>query len=78
MKARIDSDGKLWIVRAGVEKVQYCPFTEEEGRKCGDWCPQFWEPKPKDVVLCICHGRILGFESELIDERPRRTEGEKR
>jgi hypothetical protein len=60
MKAIIDKDGYLEILRGNTIKPQKCPFTastgidtnphsglytsEIERIDCGDWCPLFGEP----------------------------------
>lgn len=39
MKGKIDIDGFLYYERAGVLKLQYCPFNTFN--RCGDHCPRF-------------------------------------
>jgi len=85
MKAKIDKNGDLWIERAGVLKLQICPYTHSVtgagtySVPCGDHCPmfQYGEYKEKGVK---CHqialncgsGTCYLFNREssiLIDER---------
>lgn len=76
MKAKIDKDGNLSILRGPKYKSQYCPFTGDADYSptCGDWCPLFVEPnKPwalnkNDIIeLSLCRDDLS--LDELIDER---------
>jgi len=78
MKGKINSNGGLEIYRKNLYKHQYCPFIIELQSSCGDWCPQFGEPKDSmfltdnenvlRIQVVICHGRILTF-NKFEDER---------
>ena len=54
MKAKINSDGNLSLLRVGKWKRQYCPYTDEHN-PCGDLCPKFKEVKSKGIsILFVC------------------------
>jgi hypothetical protein len=70
MKARIDSDGTLDVLRKGKMTPQICPFKLGDERYCGNWCPLFGEPIPgynSDTpdLLAICKG----VEFDLIEDK---------
>ena len=76
MKIKIDKDGQLAIERAGKFKGQGCPH-DNDGAKCGDWCPKFEEPilgvDPEvNDFMVICEDKALS--GEIIDERKREDE----
>lgn len=68
MKGYVDEKGHLYIIRAGVSKAQYCPYTIFN-TSCGDYCPLFGEPVKDEhkIYLSICQ-RLLMF-TELVDRR---------
>jgi hypothetical protein len=72
MKAKINSDGRLLIERAGKFRKQECIFKK---KNCGHWCPHFGEPKtyrPNNTdfhQLEVCQNKILMLECAVIDER---------
>ena len=75
MRARIDSNGWLYIYRHRQERFQeqYCPYAMpaqgmENGFRCGEWCPAFkvWTPETSgiptvepQVVLRCFHGEVV-------------------
>lgn len=75
MKGIIDKNGWLFIQRPHKMKPIYCPYdarVNDEGARCGDWCPMFDDPVRLitgwEVGLCQT---ILLFD-ELTDERKKR------
>jgi len=74
MKIKIDERGHLWIERAGKFKLQGCPH-DNDGAKCGDWCPKFMEPGADNDHLHICGGIVLMPSGEIVDERQKRRIG---
>lgn len=81
MKGKITKKGEFKIFRHDRYKVQNCLYTEQV-TGCGDWCPQFGEPKESDTEsrgsgeedwrrhtdLNICQGKTLEF-NDFEDER---------
>ena len=72
MKGKIDKDGFLKLHRGNKLKQQDCKDNPDE-RWCGDWCPQFGEPRAirpgSEVFLDICQERTLVFgEGDFVDE----------
>ena len=80
LKGKITKCGELEIERPGGAKSKKT-WCECEEVPCGDWCPQFGEPRQVSQhgeghtpdayspwYLLICQGRTLVFES-LADER---------
>lgn len=76
MKGKIDIDGFLYFERAGVLKLQYCPYNTMN--RCGDHCPRFEdqidnsqynEENNIDIAreLRTCSGYIAF--TEFVDER---------
>ena len=69
MEGKISEKGILYIERAGVMKLQGCPYG---GDWCGDGCPLFGEPIPEQgttsAILELCHGKKL-FLDKFTDER---------
>ena len=74
MNGKIDKDGFLHIERAGVIKLQTCPFTDAMtaiknpydptdtiSLPCGDWCPLFGEPSKSDVDDTMFDKSIYGL-----------------
>ena len=72
MKAKIDSEGNLWINRKTQMKQQICPYLsgEDFGLQCGDWCPLFDEPiitdesMGKRAILRLCSAELILQELE--------------
>ena len=76
MKARIDSQGGLWLDRVGEDTAQWCPYsgTTEQGlrSRCGDWCPKFRvhaSNRTGRSFIQLSGGDRIDC-SEIIDERP--------
>lgn len=75
---RITKEGTLQIQRAGKWKDQFCkdtavlrempehdlPPVRVEMRRCGDWCPQFFEGEKGS---CACSGMYF-WKTEDIKE----------
>ena len=75
MVGKIDIDGSLNIKRYKNMDMTYCPYCVtpdgDQLLSCGDWCPQFGEPKDNGMGgtnLQICQGRTLVFD-KFTDER---------
>jgi hypothetical protein len=67
VKAEIDLDGHLWIMRGGIRKPQTCPHASSEGGSeyCGDWCPLFEENHWKDLAGVCGHEITLNCAPHL-------------
>jgi len=72
MRAAINEDGSLLLLRGGLLQVQECPHNTDAGH-CGGWCPLFREPvnvPGGGVELEICR-RVFTFSpGEFRDYRP--------
>ena len=81
MKISIDSNGCLWLERAGKIQPQFCPFyvrrpEEHTVSMCGDWCPHFGVPDEDafsiSLKLSCGAGRLLFTDDkDFTDERER-------
>ncbi|MDD4390220.1 MAG: hypothetical protein PHW03_05390 [Eubacteriales bacterium] len=76
MEGKINKSGNLFLIRGGLMKPQYCPFTNTDqiDVHCGDWCPHFGEPTDVDQYdisnLNLCHNKTLYFPAgDFTDER---------
>ena len=85
MKGKIDSDGGLWIERAGQLREQLCPRQQDHHSEyesdpasiaCGDWCPLFGEPVVDSIsenmirITLSCSCKIVTFRfDDLTDDR---------
>ena len=42
LMGKLDARGYLSLLRNGTMKDQWCPYNnEQDGMRCGDWCPLF-------------------------------------
>jgi hypothetical protein len=79
MKAKINSYGRLRLMRKGQWKEQFCPHNRDI--VCGDWCPLFEEPegylkqddddKPPipQIWLALCNTTLFFDKADFVDER---------
>jgi hypothetical protein len=73
-KARITSQGRFEIKRAGIMKPARCQHRE---MSCGHWCALFGEPNiehiesdgTKVVSLSICQSEFIFRDNEFEDQR---------
>lgn len=72
LKAKIDFNGNIHLLRRNRLKAQECPYSGNE--PCTDFCPKFKEPEiicteHPHVLLSICGTELIFGEDEFLDER---------
>ena len=68
----IEKDGYLRIQRADGMNNLFCPYSSNQEKNCGDWCPHFGEPEYDEMpegsdVFAIRGGSIEICNDTIFD-----------